>query len=195
MIRCVSSEYLDCSELLLCSLSSSSALSLLYTMSPLGVLVLTTALSSLPSSSSAKLYYFPLYLPYCLSIHYHCPYLHQRHHRHCYSLRQYLYVLHLHHCLLFLFFCLPSPDLFFTIVFILKGVILILIIVYIILEVTSCSCLRQFLHFTHIHKFLLFSSSAFLLLFVITLFILMGDILIFIIVSIVLEVSPFSCLH
>ena len=34
IIRTVSSEYFDCSELLLCSLSSSSALSLLYTMSP-----------------------------------------------------------------------------------------------------------------------------------------------------------------
>ena len=56
-------------QLQFCSLSSSSALSLLYTMSPLDVLVLTTALSSLPSSS-APLYYFPLDLPYSLS----CPY-------------------------------------------------------------------------------------------------------------------------
>ena len=75
-------------------------------------------------------------------------------------------------------------------------VVLMFIIVSIIIEVTSCSCFHQFLYFTHIQQFLLFlffcppshllhqsSYSS------------MGVVLIFIIVSIVLEVSHFSCLH
>ena len=36
------------------------------------------------------------------------------------------------------------------------GVVLIFIIVSIILDATPCSCLNQFLHFTHIHQVLLF---------------------------------------
>ena len=53
-----------------------------------------------------------------------------------------------------------SSSVFLLLFFILMGVDLIFIIVSIfigiILEVTSCSCLHQFLHFTHIHQFLLF---------------------------------------
>ena len=53
-----------------------------------------------------------------------------------------------------------SSSVFLLLFFILMGVILIFIIVSIImgiiLEITSCSCLHQFLHFSHIHQFLPF---------------------------------------
>ena len=75
------------------------------------------------------------------------------------------------------------------------GVILIFIIVSIILEVTSSSCLHKFIHFTHFINLSFFSSSVFLLLFFITVFILMDVVLMFIIVSIILEVTSSSCLH
>ena len=88
-----------------------------------------------------------------------------------------------------------SSSVFLLIFFILMGVVLIFIIVSIILEVTSCSCLHKFIHFTHLINFSFFSSSVFLLLFFITVFIRMGVVLISIIISIILEVSPFSCLH
>ena len=86
--------------------------------------------------------------------------------------------------------------LFFITVFIITGVVLIFIIVSIILDVSRCYCLHQFLHLTHgfIH-FSFFSSSVFLLLFFVTVCIVMGVVLIFIVVSIVLEVSPCFCLH
>ena len=88
--------------------------------------------------------------------------------------------------------------LFFITVFILMDVVLIFIIVSIILEVTSCSCFHQFLYSTHsyssISPFSLllssFPSSSSL-----SSYSSMGVVLIFIIVSIVLEVSHFSCLH
>ena len=69
------------------------------------------------------------------------------------------------------------------------------IIVSILLEVTSCSCLHKFIHFTHLINFSFFSSSVFILLFFITVFILMDVVLMFIIVSIILKVTSCSCLH
>ena len=88
-----------------------------------------------------------------------------------------------------------SSSVFLLLFFILMGVVLIFIIVSIILEVTSCSCLHTFIHFTHLINFSLFSSSVFRLLFFITVFILMDVVLIFIIVSIILEVTSCSCFH
>ena len=110
----------------------------------------------------------------------------------CSCLHQFLHFTHI-----FINFSFFSSYVFLLLFFILMGVALIFIIVSIILEVTSCSCLHQFLHFTHIHPFLLFlffCLPSYLLNFM-TVFILMGVVLIFIIVSIVLEFSPFYCLH
>ena len=92
-----------------------------------------------------------------------------------------------------------SSSVFLLLFFILMGVALIFIIVSIIigiiLEVTSCSCLHKFIHFTHFINFSFFSYSVFLLLFFITVFILMDVVLIFVIVCIILEVTSCSCLH